>query len=141
MPKAERNTVDRRCGRVTSSRRRSVLLAPGAVLTLVLLLASCAVSQAPPAPPPTSGGAGDFAQSVEIGGGRTIFLECHGTNTAGNATVVLISGYRDWGDVWTVDEIIKPLAVGPAVPVGLARTHRVCSFDRPGTLRYSMATR
>jgi pimeloyl-ACP methyl ester carboxylesterase len=52
--------------------------------------------------------------------------------------VVLISGYRDSGDVWDIDEMILPPSVGPAVPVGLAQSHRVCSFDRPGTLRYTV---
>jgi pimeloyl-ACP methyl ester carboxylesterase len=111
----------------------------GSLVTLLLVLAACAVGQAPPPrPPPASGAAGDFAQSVDIGNGRTIFLECHGTDAPGNATVVLISGYHDAGDVWAIDEAITPPAVGPAVPVGLARTHRVCSYDRPGTLRYTV---
>ena len=127
--------VGRARGRATP--RRSALRAPGALLALLLVLASCGVSQAEPTAPPGSGGAGDFAQSVAIGNGRTVFLECHGANAPGNATVVLISGYRDSGDVWTVDEIIAPPAVGPAVPVALARDHRVCSFDRPGTVRYT----
>jgi pimeloyl-ACP methyl ester carboxylesterase len=117
--------------------RRHTRPAPWVVLALLVTLASCTSSQAPPTAPPPSGSAGDFAQSVDIGNGRTLFLECHGTNAAGNETVVLISGYRDSGDVWTVDEAIVPPSVGPAVPVGLARSHRVCSFDRPGTLRYT----
>ena len=109
----------------------------GVLSTVLLMLASCAGGQGPP-PPPASGGAGDFARSVDIGNGRTIFLECHGVNATGKATVVLISGYHDGGDAWAIDEAITPPAVGPAVPAGLARTHRVCSYDRPGTLRYTV---
>ena len=107
------------------------------LLSLLLVLSACAVGQAPPAPP-VSGAAGDFAQSVDIGQGRRVYLECHGADAPGASTVVLISGYHDSGDVWAVDEAIAPPAVGPAVPTGLARTHRVCSYDRPGTLRYAV---
>jgi pimeloyl-ACP methyl ester carboxylesterase len=108
------------------------------LLTTALVATGCSGGGAPPAPPPASGAAGDFAQSIDIGNGRTVFLECHGADAPGNSTVVLISGYHDSGDVWAIDEAITPPAVGPAVPVGLARTHRVCSFDRPGTLRYTV---
>ena len=115
-------------------RRRFALLAPAVALGLVLAASPASSST----PPPASGQVGDFAKSVPIGNGRTIFLECHGANARGNATVVLISGYRDSGDAWSIDEIIKPPAAAPAVPAGLARSHRVCTYDRPGTLRYTI---
>jgi pimeloyl-ACP methyl ester carboxylesterase len=105
------------------------------VAVLVAALGACAGPAAAPPPPPSSGTSGDFAQAVDIGG-RRVYLECHGTNGPGRHTVVLISGYHDSGEAWGIDEIIKPPAVGPAVPVALARDHRVCAYDRPGTLRY-----
>jgi hypothetical protein len=101
----------------------------------VVVLSACAGPAAAQPEPPASGASGDFARSVDIGG-RSIYLECHGANGPGRHTVVLISGYHDSGEAWGIDEIIKPPAVGPAVPVALARDHRVCTYDRPGTLRY-----
>ena len=73
-----------------------------------------------------------FDGPVHIGNGRTIFLVCEGT---GSPTVILESGYHDNGVLWPADEPTPP-AVGPAVMPGLARTNRVCSYDRPGTLDY-----
>lgn len=107
------------------------------VAALAALLSACSSGPAgaTPAPPP-SGASGDFAQPVDIGG-RTIYLECHGANAAGRHTVVLISGYHDSGDPWGIDEGVQPPAVGPAVAPALARDHRVCTYDRPGTLRYT----
>jgi pimeloyl-ACP methyl ester carboxylesterase len=108
----------------------------GVVAVLAVVLSACAgPAAAPPTPPPPTGATGDFARPVDIGG-RSVFLECHGANGPGRHTVVLISGYHDSGEAWGIDEIIKPPAVGPAVPVALAADHRVCTYDRPGTLRY-----
>lgn len=82
--------------------------------------------------PPT-----DFARSVDIGG-RSIYLTCHGTAQPGQPTVVLISGYHDSSDVWIDADVLGliPPAVGPPVFPALAASHRVCAYDRPGTLRY-----
>ncbi|MEJ2867804.1 alpha/beta fold hydrolase [Actinomycetospora sp. OC33-EN08] len=102
----------------------------------ILALGGCGVTAgATPAPP--SGASGEFAQGVDIGG-RSVYLECQGENAPGRHTVVLIPGYHDSGDAWSIDEIIEPPAVGPAVPVALAREHRVCTYDRPGTLRIAL---
>jgi pimeloyl-ACP methyl ester carboxylesterase len=98
---------------------------------VVLALSSCA-APSPPATQP-AGASGDFVQQVDIGGGRHIFLECHGK---GSPTVVLESGYHDSSDPWSLTDATDP-AVGPAVLPGLAGTHRVCAYDRPGTLRYT----
>lgn len=114
-------------------RRRRALAAVG-LLAVVALLGACSQASATP---PASGASGDFAQGVDIGG-RQIYLECRGENAPGNNTVVLISGYHDSGDAWSVEDIITPPAVGPDVPVVLARTHRVCTYDRPGTIRYGV---
>lgn len=80
---------------------------------------------------------GDFSRSVDIGG-RSVYLTCQGQNRDGDAIIVLISGYHDSSDVWTATDVLdlrKP-AVGPPVLPALAASHRVCAYDRPGTLRY-----
>ena len=82
-------------------------------------------------------GSGDCAGLVDIGGGRKIYLECHGT---GSPTVVLISGTRGAHDDWT--DLIDPTnpagAKKPsesAVFPQVGRLTRVCAYDRPGTTR------
>jgi pimeloyl-ACP methyl ester carboxylesterase len=60
-------------------------------------------------------------------GGRSLYLECHGT---GAPTVVLQSGFGNAGDIWDVTQ-----ASPPTVAVGLAQTNRVCAYDRPGSAR------
>ncbi len=52
---------------------------------------------------------GAFAGSVGIGGGRSLYLECHGR---GSPTVILEAGLRSRSDFWST---------------------RVCAYDRPGT--------
>jgi pimeloyl-ACP methyl ester carboxylesterase len=81
---------------------------------------------------PASGAGGDFAGPIEIGNRRHLYLECHGK---GAPTVILESGYHNSADPWGRSEAAVP-AVGPAVLPALAADHRVCAYDRPGTLRY-----
>ena len=99
-----------------------------AVVSVLAVVTSCASGSAGPA---------DFARSVDIGG-RTIYLTCRGTAAAGEPTVVLISGYHDSSDVWTASDVLNLVgpATGPPVLPALAAGHRVCAYDRPGTLRY-----
>lgn len=106
------------------------------VAVVAVLLAACSSGPAG-TPPPSSGASGDFAQGVDIGG-RSVYLECHGANAPGRRTVVLISGYHDSADPWGLDEAVQPPAVGPAVAPALARDHRVCTYDRPGTIRLAL---
>src|SRR6266567_3328928 len=68
----------------------------------------------------------DFAGLVEIGGGRKIFLECHGS---GIPTVIFESGHRNDADIWSAQLEPGASAVFPEV----ARFTRVCAYDRPGT--------
>jgi pimeloyl-ACP methyl ester carboxylesterase len=68
---------------------------------------------------------GDFAGPVDIGGGRKMYLECHGT---GSPTVVLVAGLRGSAEDWTISNT-SALAVFPEV----AKFTRVCAYDRPGT--------
>jgi pimeloyl-ACP methyl ester carboxylesterase len=62
----------------------------------------------------------DFAGLVGIGNGRGLFLECRGS---GSPTAFIIPGKGSWAAQWNV--------VVPAV----ARTTRVCAYDRPNTRR------
>jgi pimeloyl-ACP methyl ester carboxylesterase len=77
----------------------------------------------------------DFAGLVDIGGGREIYLECHGT---GSPTVVLISGARGAHDDWTHvidpdDSAGDPKPSDSAVFPEVSSFTRVCAYDRPGT--------
>jgi pimeloyl-ACP methyl ester carboxylesterase len=95
------------------------------------LLAASSLSGSPAiAEPPVA----DIAAPVDIGGGRSLYLECHGS---GGPTVILESGYHDSSDLWTISDVQAPVAAEPVLPA-LARTNRVCAYDRPGTLRYTM---
>jgi pimeloyl-ACP methyl ester carboxylesterase len=91
------------------------------VLAASLLLA---VSLPASAASPTS--LADEAGPIDIGG-RKILVECRGT---GSPTVVLIAGYRNNGEIWTVE----PAPGRTAVFSGVAKFTRVCAYDRPGTL-------
>jgi pimeloyl-ACP methyl ester carboxylesterase len=73
---------------------------------------------------------GDFSGFIELPGGRQIFAECAG---AGGPVVLLVSGYRTRGDVWT-DERLGPGDGIPMVLPAVASQTRVCTYDRPGTL-------
>lgn len=88
---------------------------------------------------------GDFAGLVDIGGGRSLYLNCQGT---GSPTVFIIPGKGSYAEVWNVvvpaDDPIRsspydligeaklepsPTATQPTV----ATTTRVCAYDRPNT--------
>jgi pimeloyl-ACP methyl ester carboxylesterase len=67
---------------------------------------------------------------VDIGGGRRMYVECAGT---GSPTVVLVSGLRSSAHEWKTTE---SRAHPPEPPVfgEVAKTARVCAYDRPGTV-------
>lgn len=94
---------------------------------LLLVLAGCVAAN-----DIAASGRGDFAGPIEIGNGRHLYLECHGK---GAPTVILESGYHNSSDPWSHSDAAAP-AVGPAVLPALAGDHRVCAYDRPGTLRF-----
>jgi pimeloyl-ACP methyl ester carboxylesterase len=79
-----------------------------------------------------------FASQVDVGGGRMLYLTCSGPARTGRPTIILISGYHDSSDPWIRPDVLSllPQATGPSVLPGLARTDRVCAYDRPGTVRY-----
>ena len=67
-----------------------------------------------------------IAGTVDIGGGRSVYVECQGT---GSPTIVLQAGYGNAGDIWTLSDT-GAAAVFPA----LAETNQVCLYDRPGSM-------
>src|SRR5437763_15264169 len=68
---------------------------------------------------------GNFAGSVDIGGGRKMYLKCSGR---GSPTAVLVGGLRASADDWDISDKSKP-----TVFTGVAKFTRVCVCDRPGT--------
>ncbi|MEP6631365.1 MAG: alpha/beta hydrolase [Lapillicoccus sp.] len=117
--------LDRQAGR-----GRHALAAVG----LVVVVGAC--SATPPGPDgatdahpvtgPSTGSAGSaVAGVVDVGGGRTLYLECYGT---GSPTVVLQAGFANAGDIWQVSE-----SRATPVAVGVAAFTRVCLYDRPGS--------
>ncbi|HET9661044.1 MAG TPA: alpha/beta hydrolase [Thermomicrobiales bacterium] len=78
--------------------------------------------------PTASHAEGDFADLVDIGG-RSIYLTCAGS---GSPTLVLVTGYRDTSDIWSIDQH-NPTAPRTMVMPAVAEFTRVCAYDRPGT--------
>ncbi|WP_159045838.1 alpha/beta fold hydrolase [Streptomyces sp. WM6372] len=76
----------------------------------------------------------DFSRQVDVGGGRRLWLSCKGS---GSPTVVLESGLHDSSDTWNVTDTRPPVPRSPAVFPGVAAFARVCTYDRPGTIRYA----
>jgi pimeloyl-ACP methyl ester carboxylesterase len=72
---------------------------------------------------------GDFAGSIEIPGGRHLYLECHGS---GSPTVIFEPGLRSRGDIWTGSREGRQAGVQPRV----SQFTRTCFYDRPGTLAH-----
>jgi pimeloyl-ACP methyl ester carboxylesterase len=95
------------------------------VLMLSLPIPVLAHSATPAAAPATMD---DYAGLVDIGG-RSLYLECHGT---GSPTVILVAGYRASGRYWS-DDLLQPDAPRTMVLPGVAEFTRVCTYDRPGT--------
>ena len=67
----------------------------------------------------------DFQGRFEVGGGRKMYLECHGE---GSPTVVLEAGFRNSSGIWHLSDDGEP-----SVWDGAGALTRVCAYDRPGT--------
>lgn len=95
----------------------------------------------------STGPSDDVAGLFDVGGGRKMHLECHGT---GSPTVVLISGGYEAGWIWSYalyptdavhDEPVDGFSAGRGDPHKLASAvlptmgglTRVCTYDRPNT--------
>ena len=68
---------------------------------------------------------GDGAGTIDIGGGRRIYVECRGT---GSPTVMLVAGLKASAEDWNL-----AATSGPTVFAAVAGFTRVCAYDRPGT--------
>ena len=105
--------------------RRSAVALPSAAFALVVVTSACsssgddASSTATTTPPAT----GSIAENVDIGGGRSIYVECHGQ---GSPTVLLLSGGGTASDLWHAPD------QDPNVYDTIGAETRVCAFDRPG---------
>ena len=99
-----------------------------AIVFTAVLLTACAPADGTPATTPTDAAA-DRAGGVDIGDGRELYLECHGS---GSPTVVLVSGLGDSAEVWSTqsEEVDQD---SPTVYGDVAGFTRVCAYDRPGT--------
>ncbi|SEH83043.1 Alpha/beta hydrolase family protein [Mycolicibacterium rutilum] len=109
------------------------------VLLALLALAACS------APPGAAQPDADPVGAVDIGGGRQLYLQCQGH---GSPTVFVIPGKGSYAEVWNVvippDDPIRSspydiverarfVATPDAVQPTVARTTRVCAYDRPDT--------
>src|SRR5258708_125996 len=72
----------------------------------------------------TTACAESFAKRVDIGRGRMMYIECHGSESP---TVLLISGTDTASDLWHAAD-----QKGPTVYDDIQKTTRVCAYDRPG---------
>src|SRR6516162_2569741 len=89
------------------------------VKLLALIALGCALA--------TPARARSFAKRVDIGAGRTMYIECQGS---GSPTVLLISGTDTASDLWHAAD-----QKGPTVYNDIQKTTRVCAYDRPGAPR------
>jgi pimeloyl-ACP methyl ester carboxylesterase len=105
--------------------RAGVWLGLGSALAALAM--GLSASGAPPAQGQTAGPSGDFAGTVEIAGGRQLYLECHGS---GSPTVIFEAGLRSRGDIWTG----STEGVGTGVLPRVTPFTRACIYDRPGTI-------
>jgi pimeloyl-ACP methyl ester carboxylesterase len=94
-----------------------------AAISLVLLVPGARSAEA------QSSASGDFAGTVEIPGGRHLYLECHGN---GSPAVIFEAGLRSRGDIWTWSRE----GVGTGVQPRVSQSTRTCFYDRPGTLAH-----
>ncbi len=127
-----------------SARKVLAKLVPAAALVTALI--APALTRAPAS---VAGATVDhnFSGLVKIGGGRSIFVQCRGQ---GSPTVVLISGQGNDAHEWSqVLDPADPIHADPldlvsagqgdqhdsdqAVFPQVARTTRVCAYDRPDT--------
>jgi pimeloyl-ACP methyl ester carboxylesterase len=74
---------------------------------------------------PSAAPAADAAGSVDIGGGRKIYVECRG---AGAPAVVIVAGGKASAADWT-----ESAPGAPNVFAAVGEFTRVCAYDRPGT--------
>ena len=107
------------------------------LLAALVVLTAPACGQTGEAPPPHG--------AIDLGNGRTLFLDCQGY---GSPTVLIIPGKGSYAEAWNVIvppgdpirsspyDLISQASLTPspdAVQPTVARTTRVCAYDRPNT--------
>jgi pimeloyl-ACP methyl ester carboxylesterase len=99
--------------------RRSKGAVLGVALTVAVVASACSSTGTTKA-----GATGSIAENVDIGGGRSIYVECRGE---GSPTVLLLSGGGTASDLWHA-----PDQDPPNVYDTIGAQTRVCAWDRPG---------
>ena len=107
------------------------------LLAALVVLTAPACGQTGEAPPPHG--------AIDLGNGRTLFLDCQGY---GSPTVLIIPGKGSYAEAWNVIvppgdpirsspyDLISQASLTPspdAVQPTVAKTTRVCAYDRPNT--------
>jgi pimeloyl-ACP methyl ester carboxylesterase len=86
---------------------------------------------------------------VDIGNGRSLFMNCQGTAPPGTPTVFVVPGAGSYADAWNAAvpaadpvrsspyDLIEEAKITPNAPVAtqplVAKVTRICTYDRPGT--------
>jgi pimeloyl-ACP methyl ester carboxylesterase len=96
-------------------------------MLVVMVVAVASVGTASAAAERPTSSTATFAKRVDIGNGRSMYIECRGT---GSPTVLLLSGADGASDLWHAADQKPPTVYG-----SVARSTRVFAYDRPGTLR------
>ncbi|MGP4057409.1 alpha/beta fold hydrolase [Mycobacterium sp. 4D054] len=109
----------------------------GALAAVLVAVSACATSAAQPSPA--------VPGAVDIGGGRTLFLNCQGS---GAPTVFVIPGMGSYAEAWNYlippgdpvwstpyddVEIADPVPSRDAAQPTVAKATHVCVYDRPDT--------
>ena len=108
---------------------RATVLPVLLALSAVAFLTACAAGDSTVSTTPSPDAAADRAGTVDVGDGRELYLECHGT---GSPTVILVSGLGDSAEVWST-RLDEADTSAPTVSADVAEFTRVCAYDRPGT--------
>jgi pimeloyl-ACP methyl ester carboxylesterase len=112
---------------MTLTRRAACWAALAAVVFVASAMAACGGNGGQAAGTTAVAGSSDeadFAATVDIGGDRSMYLECRGS---GSPTIVLVSGLDTAADLWNV-----PGQPDPKVFPEISKSSRVCAYDRPG---------
>ena len=89
----------------------------------------------PAASPADRIAAGDYAGPVDIGGGRQIYPCAAEPGPRRCSSSPGTTTRQTCGDLWSPADVTPPVPDEAVLPA-IARSQRVCAYDRPGTLRY-----